>query len=57
MNGEQLRQIRFKEGLTQEEFAGRIGFHQSYISAMENESKPISEKTRYKVRTTFETRE
>ncbi|MFD2923884.1 helix-turn-helix domain-containing protein [Halobacillus naozhouensis] len=53
MEGKELRRIRFETGLSQKEFARRLGFHQSYISFMEIGTKPISAKTVFKIKQEF----
>ncbi|WP_339217836.1 helix-turn-helix transcriptional regulator [Ornithinibacillus sp. FSL M8-0202] len=50
MDGKKLREVRFTLGLTQKEFADRIGLQQSYISLMETGAKLVSDKTEFKVK-------
>lgn len=42
---EQLRDIRKALGLTQAEFAARLGLHQSTVSKFENGELPLDKRT------------
>ena len=49
--GQNVKRIRLKAGLTQEEFADRSGFSQQYISSLENGKRNPTVVTLYELAT------
>lgn len=49
MNGNIFKQIRIAAGLSQREYAMRLGLSQTFVSLMENGKYPISDTTKRKV--------
>lgn len=49
MNGNIFKQIRIAAGLSQREYAKRLGLSQTFVSIMENDKYPISDSTKRKV--------
>lgn len=54
MNKDIFKQIRINAGLSQHEYAKRLGMSQTFISMMENGHYPISDKTKRRVVVNFE---
>lgn len=54
MNKDIFKQIRINAGLSQHEYAKRLGMSQTFISMMENGHYPISDKTKRRVVANFE---
>lgn len=54
MNKSIFKQIRINAGLSQWEYARKLGLSQTFVSMMENGHYPISDKTRRKVAANFE---
>ena len=51
--GSDVRRIRRKNGLSQREFAERIGVSQSTVSRWESGKRGLSEKTLYRIMSLF----
>ncbi|MBQ8132965.1 MAG: helix-turn-helix transcriptional regulator [Clostridia bacterium] len=53
MTGDEVKQIRLKHNLSQEEFGRKIGMAKSGISNIENNLRNVSKKTEYLIRLIF----
>lgn len=53
MTGAEVRTIRLKHGLTQKEFAYKLGYHVNYVRRMENGHEPVTSKFEMVVRLVF----
>lgn len=47
--GKRLKERRLKQGLSQEQFAERIGIHRTYVGSIERGEKAITVKTLNKI--------
>lgn len=53
MNGNLLRQIRMREGMTQEEFGAKLNLSKSAIANIEAGRRPVSDKVRARLAQKF----